>query len=221
MAEVPCAGLAATEAEVALGIANARARAAALAHAERCPACRHRLSALAEVAAGLAELAPPAQPPAGFESRVLASVQPARPPVRRSWAGRRWAAAAAVVALALLVAAGGWWLGRSGGPRPAPPGRAVTAELGGTHGTHGEVVLVPGADPWLSMAVRTTLGDAVLRCQVVEAGGRRVTVGSFRAVDGYGYWAAPLPPGAAVRAVRVVGAGGTVLAGASLRSASG
>lgn len=236
-----CPELAALDAEVALGTADARARAAALAHAERCPTCRRRLAALADVTAGLVELAPPAQPPAGFETRVLARVRteaargpaeavgPRRaPPASGQRRRRRVAAAAAMAAgLALVAGTGGWWLGQSGGPATAPAARVaraaraaaagtVTAPLTGDRGTGGQVVLVGGGDPWLSMTVHTRNARAVLRCQVVGPDGRPVTVGTFRAADGYAYWAAPVPPGSVVRAVRVVGARGVVLARASL-----
>lgn len=225
MTEMRCEELAPIDAEVALGIADARTRAAALAHAERCPACRRRLAALADVSAALVELAPPAQPPAGFESRVLARVLPAPAPppaaaaVRRRRArARRWlAAAAAAVALAVLAGAGGWWIGRPAAQQPGPPTGVVTAALTGAQVTGGQVVLVPGPDPWLSMTLHATTGGGLLRCQVVEAGGRPVTVGWFRAVDGYAYWAAPVPPTSAVRGVRVVDAGGAVIATASFR----
>lgn len=60
--------------ELALGQVAGEPRARALAHVERCARCAAELGSLAVVADELLELVPPAEPPAGFESRVLARV---------------------------------------------------------------------------------------------------------------------------------------------------
>ncbi|MGB6057897.1 MAG: hypothetical protein WBF71_06495 [Microthrixaceae bacterium] len=59
-------------AELALGIAVGDERAAALEHLTNCPACRRELNGLTAALDALMSLAPPVDPPAGFEERVLA-----------------------------------------------------------------------------------------------------------------------------------------------------
>jgi hypothetical protein len=201
-------------AELALGIADARQRASALRHAGRCPACRSELSAFADVADGLAALAPLAEPPAGFESRVVAGLVPASAGATRGPGWLRYAAAAVV---AMAIGAGGWLVGdRGSSSRPAPA--ALTSPLvAGGHDV-GEVVLYTGARPWLSMYVDTGWGDESVSCQVVTSGGSTVTVGAFELSSGDGYWATSVPvPGSSVRSARLV-AGGQVVAEATLRS---
>jgi anti-sigma-K factor RskA len=79
-------------AELALGILDGEERAQALRHLAECPECRRAVEELTAVADELLMLAPEREPPAGFESRVLARLQP--PPAatratRRAVAGRR------------------------------------------------------------------------------------------------------------------------------------
>ncbi|MEN3283836.1 MAG: hypothetical protein V7607_4976, partial [Solirubrobacteraceae bacterium] len=64
-------------AELALGILDGEHRAQALRHLAECPECRHAVEELTAVADELVMLAPEREPPAGFESRVLARLQPA------------------------------------------------------------------------------------------------------------------------------------------------
>jgi anti-sigma-K factor RskA len=59
-------------AELALGVLTGPERADALAHLERCGACRETVRQLTMTGEQLLELLPAAEPPAGFESRVLA-----------------------------------------------------------------------------------------------------------------------------------------------------
>jgi hypothetical protein len=59
-------------AELALGVLTGRERADALAHLDRCPPCRETVDQLTMTGEQLLELLPPAEPPAGFETRVLA-----------------------------------------------------------------------------------------------------------------------------------------------------
>jgi hypothetical protein len=66
-----CAELHDVAAELALGALTGRARAAAIAHVERCRACREDVRQLTAAGGRLLELLPPASPPAGFETRVL------------------------------------------------------------------------------------------------------------------------------------------------------
>lgn len=219
-----CEELAAVDAELALGVLDARARAAAFRHLEQCPSCRRRVQRLSEVAEGLTELVPPVEPSVGFESRVLSQLRPV--PSRAAGAtGRRIKVAAAIVVLALVAGTAGWLVGTSGGTSRVPTvlrattnGPPVTADLVGQHGTIGQVVLTAGKDPWLSMAVQAEVGEEWVRCQAVEGDGRVLTLGSFPVVGGYGYWASSLPGGTTVRAVRLVGRSGAVLATADVGS---
>ena len=66
-----CAELHDVAAELALGALTGRERAAAIAHLEKCKACREDVRQLTVVGGRLLELLPPAEPPVGFEIRVL------------------------------------------------------------------------------------------------------------------------------------------------------
>jgi hypothetical protein len=108
-----CEQTRAIAAELALGIADGEQRAQALRHLAECADCRRAVEELTAVADELLTLAPEREPPAGFESRALARMQPAPEPARPRRV-RRWsrilvpvgaAAAAALAALAIALGA--------------------------------------------------------------------------------------------------------------------
>ena len=142
---------------LALDDVTGEARAAALGHLATCDTCRALVAELALVADAVLLAAPEHEPPTGFESRVLARMQPTT--ARRSL--RRWvlAAAAAAVAAASYPPTGRRSYGpmRSGlrvGPSPAesdetrvvlamietPQGLANVAEICATPGVDGVYV---------------------------------------------------------------------------------
>jgi anti-sigma factor ChrR (cupin superfamily) len=69
--DMTCAELQDVAAELALGALTGRERAAAIAHLEKCRACREDVRQLTAAGGRLLELLPPAGPPVGFEIRVL------------------------------------------------------------------------------------------------------------------------------------------------------
>jgi hypothetical protein len=69
-----CEELRALAPELALGIADGKERAEALAHLASCAACRSYLAELSDVADDLLALTPSEEPPVGFETRVLAEL---------------------------------------------------------------------------------------------------------------------------------------------------
>jgi hypothetical protein len=69
--DMTCAELADVAAELALGVLTGRERAMAIAHLDRCDECREHVRQLMATGEQLLELLPPAEPPAGFETRVL------------------------------------------------------------------------------------------------------------------------------------------------------
>jgi len=90
--EMNCREFSDVAAELALGVLTGRERAAAIAHLDRCDACRENVRQLTMTGEGLLELLPTREPPAGFESRVmerigLAAPAPALAP-RPSWLAR-------------------------------------------------------------------------------------------------------------------------------------
>src|SRR5947207_15428354 len=85
--------------ELALGIVGGPERAEALQHASECGPCRALVGELAEAADALTLLAAEAEPPPGFEERVLAALNA---PQRRN----RRRAAVMVAAAAVTAAIG-------------------------------------------------------------------------------------------------------------------
>jgi hypothetical protein len=71
LSDMTCVELADVAAELALGVLTGRERATAVAHLGGCDACREDVRQLMATGEQLLELLPPAEPPAGFETRVL------------------------------------------------------------------------------------------------------------------------------------------------------
>jgi predicted anti-sigma-YlaC factor YlaD len=221
MSEMTCDAVDALSAELALGIADARESAAALSHVEHCPVCRSRLRDLADLAEDLLAVIPAAEPPSGFESRVLASVRrEPDAPSTHDWRRPALRAAAAVVLVA-LIGTGAWMLGRTSAQRPASSATApASGVLRADHHPVGQVVVVGGSDPWISVKVDAPLARMVVRCQVRRADGQVHTVGTFMVEPGYSYWGASVPPGSPVVSAQLVSVQGKVLATAVLRAAA-
>jgi hypothetical protein len=237
MTEPTCAVVRESQAELALGVLEGRERAEVLAHLEHCAACRQDLAALSAVADRLVELTPSVEPPAGFETRVLARLSAAKaeepvgrrgpaPPAadrgltaragRRRWPlpkPARWVAAAA---LAAVIGAGGWAIGHEASAPSAAQaaGHEKAAPFVAGDRTVGQVVAYDGPKPWVSMSVDENLGDRTVKCQLVERNGTISTVGTFQLSDGYGYWGAAIgvPPSSIARVQLVDAAGRTVAA---------
>jgi hypothetical protein len=220
-------------AELALSTLGGEDRAAALAHLEHCPACRHELRSLTEVADNLADLAPPAEPPIGFESRVIAALNEtaaqegaasAAAGQERAGAGhrlrsrlglprRRFFQTAAAAVVAVIIGVSGWAVG-SGGHSTPSINHLVSAQLLTDSHPVGRVIIDTGTDPWMSMGVTDHGGDQLVRCQLLNRDGTLNTVGTFLVMNGYGFWASPVPHGASITGARLVDAQGHVFAGA-------
>jgi hypothetical protein len=216
-----CDDLANVAAELALGVLTGRERAEALAHLDQCPACRDTVRQLTTTAEELLDLLPAAEPPAGFDSRVLDGLgvrerQLRAGPGRRPGRGRRLLVAAAVVAAIAGAGLGGWGLRAATSPPVTSPLSSAPL-LSAAHQPAGMVYVTNGATRWLFMSVDMNSRNGAVICQLVSADGRVTTIGSFRMTRGYGFWGSPEPSatGVPVRA-RLISPGGTVLATAIL-----
>ena len=98
MSTFACAEVRDLAPELAVNIVGGPERAEALDHMSECGPCRAYVAELAEAADALTLLAPEAEPPPGFERRVIAAIGAGR---RRSW--RRLAMVAASVAAATAI----------------------------------------------------------------------------------------------------------------------
>lgn len=197
-----CAAVREVAAELALGTLAAPDRGEALAHLAGCPACRAEVQALADAADELLALAPEAEPPPGFESAVLARIQPTSPsPARR----RVLLVAAAVVlllaglAVGLLVGAGDDGGGLASAAMVAPDGETV-GEVWRSGGD--DATLVVSVPAWAE--VEGTDGPRY-SLRVDLAGGGAVEVGDFGLGDGSSSWGTTAPVAAeSIASVSVV-----------------
>ena len=263
MSEQDCARLRELAPELALGVLSGEERAEVREHLAGCPDCREYVLELTAVGDGLLALVPGAEPPVGFEDRLLsrmgitagqASSAPTAPipvmsqtgpaptppvqqqlpgqaPVddlaqrRQRRTGRRWVPlAAAAAAIALVFGFSGWAMGLNSQNGPATtPAQAAGPLLHGTllsadHKSMGHVWAWPGKPSWLYMDVEVQQHTGMtVTCQVQQADGTMVTVGTFALSNGYGHWGAPAPVGTGEKA-RLVDSDGAVLASATLAS---
>lgn len=231
--EMNCDEMADLAAELALGVLTGRERAQAIAHLDRCDACRENVRHLTETGEGLLGLLPSSEPPAGFESRVVARLGAASQhrarlgaPMQRPKLTRRMLAVAAVSLAAVAAGLGGWGLRGATSSSPAGSTRTVASLYSAplttaSHVTSGTVYLYDGNPRWLYMSVKIGSGNGAVVCQLVAKDGHITTVGSFRLTGGYGYWASPdhIDPDN-VKGARLTAMNGTVLATASFHTTS-
>jgi hypothetical protein len=200
MAELTCQQCREAAAELALDVLPGHERADALTHLEGCPACQDMVSALTVTADRLVDLVPAAQPPAGFEQRVIRALRPPAPHARRWWKP----AAAGLVALA--GAAGGWILGYSNGNgAPADVDTQATqttqadertiiyAPLTTAQQQIGNAYVYPGTPSWIYLSLDGGTASNTVHCEVVRRDGSAVPVGTFPVTHGHGSWGGPAP----------------------------
>jgi hypothetical protein len=238
--DMSCDELAEVAAELALGVLTGRDRAEAVAHLDRCETCREDVRQLMVTSEGLVGLLPEREPPAGFETRVLDRLGMSAPgsSPRRAGAGlarpaarvpsprvpfpRRTLAAAAVALAVVGAGLGGWGVGVTMSPHPVASQAQVPLSsapfLTASHRSVGQLFIYrgKGSQNWVYMSVELPSGSGMVTCQVIGAGGKVSTVGSFRLTSGYGSWGSPAPGNfGAVHGALLVAPDGTVLATAT------
>jgi hypothetical protein len=227
MDELSCQQFQNLAAELALNIVGVRERGLALRHLHGCARCSETVQELTELADGLVELLPEAEPPAGFENRVVAALTPAT--ARRPRVLVRTAALLGAAALVGAVLVGDGLPGD--GSEPGAIGLSQFASSGERTVQYaplvresqevGQAYLYRGDPPWiyLSLAAPNPGTDAgTVHCEVVHDDGTTTYVGSVPLNQGKVSWGgpAPAPPDTLVGA-RVVDHAGHTLAVARFR----
>lgn len=205
--------------DFSFGTLTGRRRAELVRHLSTCSACRHELESLTAVADVMLELTPDAEPPLGFESRLVERLETHESDHKRTVRHRFFAAAAAAVVVFALV---GYVVGNSVSSHVTSSSRSVSrapvmAALTAQGHRVGEVFLTSGRQTWVYMTFEDVDWPGVVWCQLHLRNGSVETVGQFTMSNGYGAWAAKVAAaGADVVSAQVTSARGTVLASAAL-----
>ncbi len=183
--QMGCVEFADVAAELALGVLTGRERARALAHLDRCDACRETVRQLTVTGEELVGLLPAIEPPAGFETRVMERLglgHPAPGPARQlsparrfshklaGWLGGGWTGrggvshprrilAAAATAVAVIAAGLGGWSLHAATSSPAASPLSSAALLTASHQTAGQVYYYDAGSRWLYMSVDISSGN--------------------------------------------------------------
>ena len=216
---VSCEALSDDLLEFALGTLSGRDRSRVLEHLDTCSSCRAETESLARVTDAMLSLAPEAEPPLGFESRLADRLRGGEVVTLP----RRRRGALTLAAAALLLAVLGFGIGaavtHSNTATPSASSRPSMARLTSDGRVLGQVFVSPGRPSWIYMTFDDGRWSGVAWCQVTLASGRVETVGRFTLSSGYGAWVAPLKaPANQVRSAQLVDVNGTVLASATLRA---
>ena len=191
--------------EIALGIVDGEERAHALRHLSTCAECRRAVDDLAEVADELLILAPVAEPPAGFESRVAEGFGLRRPPGRRRrrltarWLLPRLGSGLAAAAITAAILVGVYHDDHETAQRyretlAQAGGRYFQAEpLTDRNGARGGVAFgYEGSPSWVLVTVDAGHRDAVTRAELVTRDGRTVALPRLE-LDRNGSWGGAIP----------------------------
>lgn len=203
--------------EFALGILTGRERSRVLEHVASCAQCRVELEAFSAVSDRLVALAPQAEPPVGFESRLIDRyhAESRRPPRR---AVRIVSLAAAALALVVV----GFTLGNNGTAPvhtslPRYSAAPISATLTSQGRSLGRLWMSSGTPAWIYMSLDDANWTGTAWCSVTLKNGRVLDVGFFPMVHGYGAWAARVDASSgAVQSAQVTDVTGHVIAAATL-----
>jgi hypothetical protein len=204
--------------EIALGIADGEERAEALRHLSACADCRRDVEELSRVSDELLLAAPVAEPPAGFEGRVIDALGLGRRPRRKTrWLSLRWLAprlgpalAAAAVTAAVLIGA------YQDDLRTAERYRETLARVDGRYfqaqpladetGARGGAAFgYEGSPSWVFLTVDPSHRDEVTRGELVTRDGRTIALPALE-LDRRGSWGGAIPVDLyRVAAIRLLG----------------
>lgn len=233
--EMGCAGLADVAAELALGALTGHERAEALAHLDRCHACRENVCRLMVTGEVLLAVLPTGESPLGFETRVLERLGLSAsdrgmtsPPSQdrrlrrrpgdqqgRPGLSRRVLAVTAAATGAVAAGLGGWGLRSLTSPASRVP-LSSAALISPGHRAVGEIFAYGGSPGWVCMSVAAGGWNGTVICELAGKDGRVTTVGSFLLTDGHGSWGSPNSlDNRSLSGARLVATDGTVLATAS------
>jgi len=214
--------------ELALGIADGKERADALAHLASCAACRGHLAELTDVADDLLALTPPEEPPVGFETRVLTELEieprkrTRRLPWPRSEPRRVLLAATAACVLAAATTASALLLTFQDERELAGQYRAALENVGGEYfqatrlrdsrGTAvGQVYGYQGRPSWLFIVVYKRHRDSPLTGSLTTTAGETVPLRALALDSERASWGGELPvPLREVEVLRLVDESGNV-----------
>lgn len=203
--EMSCRDVGELASELALGIATAEERARSVEHLAGCASCRKRLDELSGVADDLLLLAPPHEPPIGFETRVLERIHSSRQSPPRRFSSARMAAALAAAALLLIVAAAGAVLRVTSADRElASSYRRTLAVADGEYFSakplygqgkkaSGHVFGYQGSPSWIFVLVSEPALSGRFQVHLQTTGGRRVALGTMYVKHGEGSWGSAIP----------------------------
>jgi len=183
-----CAQLEELAPELALGLLSGAERADALRHLAACPGCRAKVEDLARLADRFLLVAPEAEPPVGFEARVLDRLERAArtPKAARPW-WRRPLVPVVVAGAAALALVAGVVVGRVTERDPLLEREYVAAlrTLGGS--SLREAFLYQGRPSWVFVDVRDPSGSGGAYWVELDAGdGKPVAAERFALGDGSG-----------------------------------
>lgn len=197
--------------ELALDVAGGQERDAALRHVAGCPSCRRIVSELSSVGEDLLLLAPPRDPPPGFEARVITRLTA---PPRRS---RRGAVLGAVAAafLAATIAAGAVLVATADDRRLAATYTELLSQAGGSYfavaplegnqGRLGTVFAYEGAPSWVFVSAPLE-EERQFQVRLVTRDGEIVELGDVFLGGQNAGWGRAIPVDLAqVRELRLVG----------------
>lgn len=196
-----CADVDRLAAEAALGLVAGADRAALLEHLETCERCRTLVHEMTAVADALVIAGPQAEPPSGFEQRVLSRFGAAPP--RQRW---RVVAGAAAAALLLVLA---FAVGRAGNGSTSDVREVAMRTPSGR--TVGDAYLHDGSPAWVFAAVpgwKDDLTEYRLRVTLAD--------GTATEAAGIGSWGTMVGDAGQVRSVELIDAEGHVWCSAAI-----
>ncbi len=177
--------------ELALGILSGAERAEVLLHVNGCSRCQAYVAELTEAADVIPQLAPEAEPPTGFEARVLHRLGERERRTRRRWI----AAAAGVAAAAIIVSVTVVRVVESndttdlaGPTTPAITGKQVAVPMeGGAFDVAAGWAYVSDHHG-VAVAVNYGIPSGMYTVAVTPARGATTPIGAVQVTDGHGSW---------------------------------
>jgi hypothetical protein len=200
--------------ELALGILSGAQRAEVVLHVNGCARCQAHVAELTEVADALPQLAPEAEPPAGFEAGVLRRLGEGERRTRRRWI----AAVAAVAAGAIIMSITVVRVIESGdatSPQAVAPTTTVAAK---PVAVRMELTAVPLPAGWayvmdghgVAVSVSYGMEPGGYAVQVKSPDGRAENIGTMTVKDNHGSWTGrsnrPIPARSTISLVDATGA---------------